>query len=403
MAKSWKKFIAKPEETKETGLANQKASPEPLDFQKIIAQDETLSQLVKEREALEQKLKNEVSNTQLTPQEQRYFNQIPSFAEKKKIDQQWLKKKEKLSQKNNFEKNRKRKQDIKIDFTEKIKTNSARKNQLKTRVRQKVTEKPKEKAQKEIFKNEPKKTIEKPKRIAKKTDDFLAKRDKINAEILKIKQPVKKGIDTFENRIHLKKQVAQEVNKTIKKIKEKDVFALKEQLKEKKVNNIAQSFSTKKSPSFEELRDQLKQRKVFDSIRQKIKQIDTVKEKTVDGIKQKKKEVEKTKERITKIKDDWEKIKEKKKELLQIKDKFDKGFEVEKLVPMDKFTDSFEKQYDRDAMKENPKDEEKIAEEKKEKQKEERLAQLREERKKEQQEEQKREERKARKKDKFND
>lgn len=401
MAKSWKKFIPKPEETKGTGLVNNNTSPEPLDFQKIIAQDEALSKLVKEREELEKKLKNEVSNTQTPPEEQRYFNHIPTFAEKKKIDQQWLTKKQQAKQKSIFELKQKKKEASKFGISRKLKddfdTRKSVKKPNKTDQPKQIDEKPKTVVKKEIEKNKisPKKGVEK----VKKTIDTFAKRNSIKTTVEK----VKKSIDTFGKKGNIKKETERlkapvkkardlfETGRQVKKKVEKDTFEVREELKKKPVIEVIKDFSIKKSPNPDQIRDQLKAKKALETIKEKTKSIEKVKDKAI------------------KIKDDWEKIKEKKKEILRIKesikDKFDKGFEVEKLLPMDKFTNSFDKPFDPDAMKEkeNPKNEEKIAEEKKEKQKEERLLQRKEERRREEQEERKKEERKERKKDKFND
>lgn len=434
MAKSWKKFIPKPEETKGTGLVNENTSPEPLDFQKIIAQDEALAKLVKERDELEKKLKSEISNTQPSPEEQRYFNHIPTFTEKKKNDQQWLRKKQQAKQKRIVELKQKKKEEAKFGFNKKLK-NDFDERRVESKLKKKslynkIEEKPKKLIRKEIAKSKilpqkevvvfPKKDyIKKVREKANKSIDAFAKRDLIKDKVKKDKKPtdpfakrdsikttvekVKKSIDPFTKKEGMKNEVERlktpvkkvkellDIGKLVKKKVEKDTFELREQLKKKTVVEAVKDFSMKKSPNIDQIKDELKTKKIFEKVKEKTKPIEKVKEKTI------------------KIKDDWEKIKEKKKEILKIKesikDKFDKGFEVEKLLPMDNFKNSFDKPDNLDAINEkaNIKDEERIAEEKKEKQKEERLLERKEERRREEQEERKREERKERKKDKFND
>lgn len=434
MAKSWKKFIPKPEETKGTGLVNENTSPEPLDFQKIIAQDEALAKLVKERDELEKKLKSEISNTQPSPEEQRYFNHILTFAEKKKNDQQWLRKKQQAKQKRIVELKQKKKEEAKFGFNKKLKNDFDQRrveNKLKkANLHDSSEEKPKKLIRKESAKSKillqkevtifiKKDSITKVGEKANKSIDAFAKRDLIKDKVKKDKkftdpfakrdsikttvEKVKKSIDPFTKKEGMKNEVERlktpvkkvkellDIGKLVKKKVEKDTFELREQLKKKTVVEAVKDFSMKKSPNIDQIRDELKNKKIFEKVKEKTKPIEKVKEKTI------------------KIKDDWEKIKEKKKEILKIKesikDKFDKGFEVEKLLPMDNFKNSFDKPDNLDAINEkaNIKDEEKIAEEKKEKQKEERLLQRKEERRREEQEERKREERKERKKDKFND
>lgn len=230
MAKNWKEFIEQPA-TKSASSKEQEAAKAMFDFNKKIREakditalaetNDSIKDLLKERDELEQKMQQLTGKKKETTKNTRVYDYaIPTFKERKAKEKEWLKKKEqglrhKLAATSERSHWAKRQAKLKKQAIEKLK-----KNKLATTIKRSKREIDKglsiiDKKEKR-FLDKVKKVQDKTKNIQKKTDSWADKRDELMNKSSKVVRQIDNVYEELDKkRANIKKQTGFDVGENL--------------------------------------------------------------------------------------------------------------------------------------------------------------------------------------------